>query len=507
MARRVGIELSRSRCALIDLDVSGRATRDVTARVRTFRTIAWNPDNSVAAVATLRALRDSLGPARAVVAVWGIDSTCLHLSLPSADDATLRAQALREARMTAPFDDMDATSGVLVDDVPSWRSTTMREATVVTAPAADLRARLAPLAAAGFTIEAAITPVLALASLSRLLQGPGDDTVRAYVAVNAEATAVAIVRHGLLLLGREIPLPFNVNARGADADGRTAAGDALEFVRRLAPELRRSFLAFKQQSRVDVAQVFVCGQYPDLRALTAPLMQSLQAEVATLDSTQGLASGAAIDADIRDRAGELRVAWAAAADLSGSIDLRPRDAALTREPAGRSRRFGRAAAVLVVFAVLFVFGREAWMRADNQLRALRDEVARLQARLHAAERARAEASRAPSPAPPALAPRPLSAGEPAPLRVDRRVGTAAPAAAAAPAADPVIQCILYAPDRRLALIGGHVVRVGDRVDAGVIADIEPKAVIVRRPSGELRRVEVTKTIGGAMPPAATPRSE
>jgi Tfp pilus assembly protein PilO len=79
----------------------------------------------------------------------------------------------------------------------------------------------------------------------------------------------------------------------------------------------------------------------------------------------------------------------------------------------------------------------------------------------------------------------------------RAAGQAAGGGPAPAAPDPVIMSILYAPDRRLAVIDRRTVRVGDSIAAGVIADIQPNAVVIRSPSGVLRRVEMTRTLTGA----------
>jgi hypothetical protein len=79
----------------------------------------------------------------------------------------------------------------------------------------------------------------------------------------------------------------------------------------------------------------------------------------------------------------------------------------------------------------------------------------------------------------------------------RAAGQAAGGGPAPAAPDPVIMSILYAPDRRLAVIDRRTVRIGDSIAAGVIADIQPNAVVIRSPSGVLRRVEMTRTSTGA----------
>jgi hypothetical protein len=59
--------------------------------------------------------------------------------------------------------------------------------------------------------------------------------------------------------------------------------------------------------------------------------------------------------------------------------------------------------------------------------------------------------------------------------VDEVTGVPEPVA---PAADPVVASILYSPDRRLAMMNGKIVRVGDQVGIDRIVDILPNGVIV-----------------------------
>ena len=48
--------------------------------------------------------------------------------------------------------------------------------------------------------------------------------------------------------------------------------------------------------------------------------------------------------------------------------------------------------------------------------------------------------------------------------------------------------ILYAPERKLAIIDGHIVQAGDDVRGARIIDITPTAVLLRDAQGRLRRL-------------------
>ena len=57
---------------------------------------------------------------------------------------------------------------------------------------------------------------------------------------------------------------------------------------RLSTELRQSFLYLKQFWEQDVSQVLLCGDMPEVRSLTAPLIERLNIEVETLDTLEGI---------------------------------------------------------------------------------------------------------------------------------------------------------------------------------------------------------------------------
>jgi len=83
--------------------------------------------------------------------------------------------------------------------------------------------------------------------------------------------------------------------------------------------------------------------------------------------------------------------------------------------------------------------------------------------------------------------RPPSPGPaPAPA-VQRRVPLSSPL--------PVVNSILVAPDRRLAVLDGEIVREGDAVGLRVLIRIEPRAVVLREPSGHEIRVPFRRNPG------------
>ena len=48
--------------------------------------------------------------------------------------------------------------------------------------------------------------------------------------------------------------------------------------------------------------------------------------------------------------------------------------------------------------------------------------------------------------------------------------------------------ILYAPERKLAIVDGRIVQAGDDVNGARVVDITPTAVMLRDAQGRLRRL-------------------
>lgn len=70
---------------------------------------------------------------------------------------------------------------------------------------------------------------------------------------------------------------------------------------------------------------------------------------------------------------------------------------------------------------------------------------------------------------------------------------ATPPAAAVPGSLPkawVVRSILVGPDRRLALLDGHIVGPGDRLDGQVVEDVAADTVILRDAGGRRRAIRV-----------------
>lgn len=366
-----------------------------------FRSVAVGTNDPAALRAELRQLpTHGLGRRRARVALWGLRSTHQYRLLPPAKAADLQALARREARrdLTAlEADGQPAAVDVVVGGSASVPGAgTKRQVVLAAAAGADLQKRLQPLVDAGFSVDSVVTAPLALLSLARLRRTVAPGAIVAYVAVNADVTALAVVRNGLVLFAREIPWGYGREASTAGppkGGHHTGALDLEKVAERLASELRRSFLFFKQNAKLDVDSIAVCGDLPELRSMTASLIAALDQTVEILDSTEGLeAAGVSETAEaFRGRIAELRVAWSIAADPAAPLNLLPADVRIER--ASRRRRAlvgGGVAAALVVTSALYLQADRS-ARANEQLRHnLQQALGTLEPQARAMETARTQ---------------------------------------------------------------------------------------------------------------------
>ncbi len=330
MAYRTGIELLPDVCRVVGVQTGGGwfgrgRRRNGASRVASFHEIPYSPDYPGPCAAELRRV---LGNRRRDlrVAIWGLRTNHQVLYLPPADRAELEQMARREARAAAAA---GAPSGAGADGVMvgDHRDGARLEVGYVSVPTAEVEGRIAPFVGAGLSFESVVSPAVAHAYLVRQRWGQFGDAVTAVLSVNARATAMTVVRSGVVLFTRE--MPWGHETERAD---RGFVFDAASFAGQLAAELRRSLVFLKQQARVDVGHILVCGDLPDLRALTGPLMHELSVEVETLDSLEGFdITHLPEPADqFRARIGALRTAWALAADAAPSINLQPREAGTVR---------------------------------------------------------------------------------------------------------------------------------------------------------------------------------
>ncbi|MEK6631611.1 MAG: hypothetical protein AABY89_12835, partial [Acidobacteriota bacterium] len=396
MANRVGIELLPSACRVIEIqDQAGfswfrRKSRTRDTRVTAFAELPYSPGASGALAAELsQVLGGRLSGRRVWVAPWGLHSTHQVMLLPGAGAHDVEAMARREAKQ-APRPAGGAgelADGVVVGDLREHGRT---DVVYVSVPADEIRSRIQPLLDAGLTLEGVVTPALAHAALVRQRSASFPDAVTAVLSVNAHATAITVLRGGLVLFAREMPWGFETER--SEQPGHVL--DVGVFAARLASELRRSLVHLKQSQKADVGHVLVCGDVPDLRALTAPLMHELDIEVETLDSLEGFDMAHLPEpADqFRSRVGSLRTAWALAADQSPPVNLLPREVTPVRIrnlAPPNTRRLAAAAVVGVILAAaLWGVGELMARSSKSEADALRRQVATLEPQSRRADEVR-----------------------------------------------------------------------------------------------------------------------
>jgi hypothetical protein len=310
--------------------------------------------------------------------------------LPPADPADLGALARREAAVIAGTRSSSGpmiSEGVLVGGLYEGPTGgTRREVCFVSAQPEEVRARIQPLIDAGFSIDRVVTPAVAHAALVRLRPGSNPGAATSVLSVNGHATGITVVREGVVLFAREMPWGYDT----ASADGVAPSHDPAQLATKLAAELRRSLLFVKQNLRVDATQVLVCGDVPDIRSMTAPLMHELNMDVETIDSISGfdVSRLGSLSDDFRDRAAEFRTAWAAGADLVSPVNLLPREAVSSRLAVPVDLRQRLVAGLLMgVLLAAAAVGVMWWLGRSTQaeLLALRRSVAALEPQLRTLE--------------------------------------------------------------------------------------------------------------------------
>ena len=345
---------------------------------------------------------------------------------------------------------------------------------------------VSPLREAGFTIDAVMTPAQALTVLSSRrpsdAQGP-----MVWLALNRHRAAIAIIDSGRLLYSRE----FDWRYRSAT----TVREELLQrytLVAHLAPEIRHGLDVAGAEHGAAPGGIVTCGDLPELRSLTMPLIEELELEVETLDTLEGFDLDRSADREIlTEKASALYLAVAA-----GVKD--PQAQAI--EPA----RWLAAAGVVAVVAMLLMGG---WLTLRSVSHRT-PEPARVAAPPVPARQPQAPAVR-PSPAPVEPPAQPAEASTPAATTGRRETQGQKPAAATAaaprreegvqPLRDPlpVVNSILVAPDRRLAVVGGEIVREGDAIGRRVLIRIERDGLLLREPSGHEVRVYIRRRVSSS----------
>jgi hypothetical protein len=364
------------------------------------------------------------------------------------------------------------------------------------------KAALAPIIDAGFSVVAVISPPEALAVLARQRPRGAEREGAAWLSVNRHGAAIAVVHDGDLWYSRV----FDWNYRPATTV-REELLRRYSLVAHLGPELRHAFDVVRRDRRARIETVVTCGDLPDLRSLTMPLIEELDIEVETLDTLEGLeiVAPAKVEAVI-EKAPAMRLACAAA---------------LAKPAARRSflRPWAAAAiaAALLVWAGTWYVGTRgstppAQLQAGASLPAATGggrPAAPQRVQVKPVPPRAASNERPPDANVPAATtgrqdapvsmdrPRPPAARQMPPVVTEHARVRSAPRPAPVPlkAPLPVVNSILVSPDRRLAVVDGEIVHEGAQVGPRVLIRIEPGALLFREPSGYEVRVPIRRKFG------------
>ena len=474
MTIRTSFELHADRCRVVEVQVAserGRVPAD-GVHVRSFITHFPDDPRSADFSASLRRLREEWRLARqATVTIWGLKSRHRFLRVAATSEDALHSHALREAADDIALLEADGTRARVAiasgADV-SIGAHTHRDVSLTAASAADIDWRIAPLADAGFEIVRVITPAMALTAVAgaRVESVPGETAM--YVALAPEATCVAIVRDGLLLLAREIQWGHASKVEHAEP-----------FDRRLAAELRRSLLFFRQRFRSSADRIVLCGDIDDLRSVSGTLGAVSDLPVEPLDSLSGIDATAVPEPaeEFRASVAALRLAIAAGAEPPPYSNLLLSSARATTHSRTRIWALaGGLAAALVLVGVWYGVRRSSGPSST----AARDTTSR----------------QAGTP-PPAINVPPREIAPPRDVPPPREVpqspttdptpSAPPPTSSGQPEQEVVVTSILYSVDRRLAIVNGRIARPGDRIGSASIVEIHPHAIVVESP-GRGRRI-------------------
>ena len=376
--RRTGIDLSSIRCNVVDAESSGRRRRRgrATLRVHQFASIS-HLGNAQALTAELKAL--SAFSRRAWVNLWDVRSSHQYLLLPSASDSELESRARRHGASVLGMPDLDVTVATSIGGTrgePGHHP--KREVSFFAAGSEEIRACLRPIVEAGFVVEGVTTPCGALWSQARLRRASLPGEVHAHVALGVSQSALGIFCDGALLYARDLDWGY-----AAQSMGTPVAYDRELLADRLSAELRRSFLYLKQDREQDVAQVLLCGDMPEIRSLTAPLIDRLNIEVETLDTLDGIDTETLPDG-FAERAPMLRLASSIAVGPP-PVNLLPVEVMASRtNKTGQHIVAAGTAAAVAIGAFLYAQANVMRLDADRQIDVVRREMSSLPAHVLAA---------------------------------------------------------------------------------------------------------------------------
>lgn len=328
------------------------------------------------------------------------------------------------------------------------------------------------LTAAGFTVQSVLSPVDALTLLARSRPRLEEEAPTAWLSINHHGVAMSVLRDASMLYSREFAWRIQASEQRVQAHLLRR----YLYVAQLMPELRKAREAVEQQHGVGIGRAIACGNVPDLRSLTMRLIDELDFEFETLDSTDGYKASGPVAAALAQTTSSLRLASVAAAFRSEA-------------GTGHSGRWAAVAAALTLAAGAAWWAFTIW--AASPAMAPSAPAAPTAIAVQTEQPAAPVATSPPPATPPAEPSRPQpSIGTQGADRSDG--GTIQPKREPLPS----VGGVLISADRRLAVIDGAVVGIGDRVGTRTVADIEANAVVLREPSGNEIRLPIRGRTGG-----------
>jgi hypothetical protein len=354
---------------------------------------------------------------------------------------------------------------------------------------------LQALAEAGFRVHHVCSPTEALLSLARVTPRPEGSGAVAWLALNTNGAAIVVVLDGSVIYAREFGWTIAAPAE------RSQAHLLRRYLRlaQVAPELRRAIQTVRATDGVAVETAITCGNLPDLRSLTMPLISEVNVEVETLDSTAGLDFGDRTS-DFHELAPVIRLAAAVAMTAPDRDRVR-----------GGARFTAAAAATLLVAVVVWwsYSQRSPSSPANSAGRpdAPGDVVALQSGPGEVPEVASSRGTGSPRiPAGESAEPRPAERAPdattaPQPRRPpEEAAATSGRLARQKPGSDPnltphsdrlpTVDGILISPRLRLAVLDGVIVGVGDTVGGRRVSRIDADAVVLSDSTGRDVRLPV-----------------
>jgi hypothetical protein len=481
MGIRVGIELSPTACRIVELEASGTwLRRPGDTRVRSSAVLPASGSEMQSKLAELR-------HRRAAVVVWGGRTEHRRVVVTAGSYESMRAEAMAALSATGV-----SKQGMWADIAIAHRGDIgpgRRTVVLAIASAPDMADALRPVREAGIRLRAVMTPAVALSAIARRRPSAATPTtIEPYVALDEHLTCVALMRQGTLLAARDLPWGF-VDAGYAVNEPRSGN----DMATRLA-EAIDELVVHAGGKHADIGKVGVCGGLPDLRSMSATLMEQLDVNVEPLDSSFSIdAARLPEPADrIRECGAELQLACAAATEWPPVINL-------LRARRRHSSKLWLSRAAVAAGAAVGVSG--SWwvaQRTDSRpgRRPVPSPMSVARPRVGAPSLAASEGAtvdtgeQAPQPA--ALAPLDAAAPaaamaspippEPLPLaKTTAREDKAEPF-------DAALTTILFSQDRRLAIIDDRVVGIGDRVRGATVMEITAAGVTLRDAQGREKQL-------------------